>query len=120
MIHSEYTQTKSIHTNPILKYIAQLPESLENTPMGDELKWLLKEGGGHIFESGDISLENMPTVSLALFYVGMHDPAMPLLSCARLLCNNSKWCLSSFVSPSSGILALLQCFLLNITTCTVA
>ena len=37
--------------------------------MGDELKWLLKEGGGHIFKSCDISLKNMPTshaVSLAL------------------------------------------------------
>ena len=37
--------------------------------MGDELKWLLKEGGGRIFESCDISLENTPTshaVSLAL------------------------------------------------------
>ena len=30
-------------------------------PMGNELKWLLKEGGGCIFESCDISLENMPT-----------------------------------------------------------
>ena len=29
--------------------------------MGDELKWLLKKGGGHIFKSCDISLENMPT-----------------------------------------------------------
>ena len=26
----------------------------ENTPMGDELKWLLKEGGGRIYESCDI------------------------------------------------------------------
>ena len=36
-------------------------------PMGDELKWLLKEVGGRIFESCDIS--NMPTshvVGLAL------------------------------------------------------
>ena len=31
--------------------------ALENTPMGDELKWLLKEGGGRIFESCYISLE---------------------------------------------------------------
>ena len=37
--------------------------------MGNELEWLLKEGGGRIFESCDISLENTPTshrVSLAL------------------------------------------------------
>ena len=27
---------------------------LENTPMGDELKWLLTEGGGHIFESCEL------------------------------------------------------------------
>ena len=35
----------------------------QNTPMGDELKELLKEGvgGGHIFKSCDISLENTPT-----------------------------------------------------------
>ena len=29
--------------------------------MGDGLKWLLKEGGGRIFESCDISLKNTPT-----------------------------------------------------------
>ena len=38
--------------------------------MGDELKWLLKQGGGgRTFESYDISLENMFTllgISLAL------------------------------------------------------
>ena len=56
--------------------------SLESTPMGDELKWLLKEGGGCIFESCDISLENMPTshaVSLALVISTCSSPAMPLL-----------------------------------------
>ena len=35
--------------------------SRKYTPMGDELKWLLREGGGRIFESCYISLENMPT-----------------------------------------------------------
>ena len=39
----------------------RLYHNLKNTPMGDELKWLLKEGGGHTFESCDISLENTPT-----------------------------------------------------------
>ena len=29
--------------------------------MGDQLKWLLKEGGGLILECFDISLENTPT-----------------------------------------------------------
>jgi len=28
-----------------------VPYSFENKPMGDELKWLLKEGSGRIFES---------------------------------------------------------------------
>ena len=49
--------------------------------MGDELKWLLKEGGGRIFESCDISLENMPTshaVSLACVICTCSDSAMPL------------------------------------------
>ena len=86
--------------------------------MGDELKWLLKEGGGRIFESCDISLENTPTthaVSLALVICACSDSAMPLLSCACLL-NNSKWCLPSFVSPSCTVLLLLLCSLLNILT----
>ena len=40
-------------------------ESLENTPIVDELKCLLKKGGRRIFKSCDISLENMPA-SLAV------------------------------------------------------
>ena len=66
-------------------------------------------GGGCIFE---MSLQNMPTsraVSLALFMYACCDSAMPLLSCA-CLCNNSKWCLPSFVSPSSY--TVLQCYLI--------
>ena len=38
--------------------------------MGDELKWLLKEGDGYIFKSCDIALDNTLTshaVGLALF-----------------------------------------------------
>ena len=49
--------------------------------MGNELKWLLKEGGGRIFKSRDISLKNMPTshaVSLALVICTCSDSAMPL------------------------------------------
>ena len=30
--------------------------------MGEEVKWLLKEGGGLIFECFDISLESTPTL----------------------------------------------------------
>ena len=37
--------------------------------MGDELKWLLKEGVGDIFESCDISPESAPShVSLLLLW----------------------------------------------------
>ena len=60
------------------KYIAKLP-SPENTPMGNELKWLLKEGGGRIFKSFDISLENTltsHTVSLALFMYACSNSAV--------------------------------------------
>ena len=32
-----------------------------NTPVGDELKWLLKAGDGRIFESCHNTLENMST-----------------------------------------------------------
>ena len=62
--------------------------------MGDELKWILNKGGGHIFKSCDISLESTPTshVSLALVMFACNDPAM------LRLCNNSKWYLPSFVS----------------------
>ena len=84
-----------------------------------ELKWLLKEEGGCIFQSCDISHENMPTshaVSLALVICACSDSAMPLLSCT-CLCNNS-----------SGACLPWWCFLLNITidntyditACTVA
>ena len=60
-------------------------------PMGDELKWLLKEGvHGRIFESCDISLENTPTSHLVSLVLVI------------------------------AFLLLLWCFLLNITTCTVA
>ena len=61
--------------------------SLTNTPMGDELKWLLKEGGRCIFENCDISLENTPTshtVSLVQDMYACSDSAMPLLSSACL------------------------------------
>ena len=61
-------------------------------PMGDELKWLGKEGGGRIFESCDISLENTPishAVSIALVICTCSDSPMSLLSCT-CLCNNSN------------------------------
>ena len=50
-------------------------------PRGDKLMELIKEGGGHIFESCDISLENMPTshtISLALFMCACSESAMLL------------------------------------------
>ena len=60
----------------------EIPLSLESMPTGDELKWLLKEGGGHIFQNCDISLENLPTshaVCLALVVCACSDSEMPLL-----------------------------------------
>ena len=56
-----------------------------------------------IFKSCDISLKNMPTLhAVSLLYLCMH---VVILQCFFLfhycLWNNSKWCLSSFVSPSS-------------------
>ena len=54
-------------------------------PMGDELKWLQKEGGGCIVERCDISFKNTPTsyaVSLTLFMCTCSDSALLLLSCA--------------------------------------
>ena len=47
-----------------------------------------------------IFLPTSHAVSLALFVCACNDSAMPFLSCA-CLCNNRKWCLPSFVSPSS-------------------
>ena len=74
--------------------ILRIMQSLKNMPMGDELKWLQIEGGGCIFKSCNISLENTPTshaVSLALG-----------------ITQKQQWCMSAFV------LLLLRCFLLNI------
>ena len=46
--------------------------------MGDELKWLLKEGGGHVFESCDISLEiRPPHTQLVKFYLWVHASLIP-------------------------------------------
>ena len=59
----------TVHCNTVVPY--NLPK------MGDEFKWLLKEGDGCIFES----CAHL-TVSLALFVCACSDSAMPLLSCA--------------------------------------
>ena len=66
--------------------------------MGDKLiKWLLKDGGGHIFETYDISLQNTPTshvVSLALFIYTCR-----ILQCffVMLLLTANGFCLHSLV-----------------------
>ena len=57
-------------------------------------------------------------VTLALFMYTCCDSSMPLLSCI-CLCNSSKWCLPSFVSPSSCTVLLLQCFLLSSMYCAI-
>ena len=62
-------------------------------PLGDELKWLLKVGGGkRIFGSCDFLSKICPPHMLlvTLFVCTCSDSAMPFLSCA-CLCNNSKW-----------------------------
>ena len=46
-------------TNRMSKKLLYSPD---NTPMGEEVKWLLKEGGGLIFECFDISLGSTPTL----------------------------------------------------------
>ena len=69
-------------------------------------------GGGRIFESCDISLENTPTshaVRLALVICACSDSAMLLLSA-----------LAYAIPVMSAFVLLLWCFLLNITACTAA
>ena len=93
-----------------------------NTPMGDELQWLLKERGGHIFESCNISLKNTPTshtVSLALVICACSDSASYASFVMHLLMQQQQ-IVPSFVSPSSCTVLFLCCFLLNITACTAA
>ena len=58
------------------------------------------EGSGRIFESCDISLKKCPP-HMQLVYSSM-NACMPVLSCACLY-NNSKWCLLSFVRPTTEI-----------------
>ena len=81
--------------------------------MGDELQELLKERAERIFESCEVPTSH--AVSLALFMYACSDSAM-LFPCACLC----KWCLSSFVSPSSCSVLLLWCFLVDVTACTMA
>ena len=50
---------------------------------------------------------HLPHIQLVIVMYACSDSAMPLLS-RTCLCNNSKWCLPSFVSPSSYIVLLLQ------------
>ena len=55
-------------------------------PMGDELKWLLKEGGGRIFVSCDIFLKiRSPHMQLVYPLLFAHAVILQcLLSCACL------------------------------------
>ena len=48
--------------------------------MSNELKWLLKEGGGRMFESSDISHDPPHTQLVAIIQYACNDSAMPLLS----------------------------------------
>ena len=71
--------------------------------MGNELKWLSKEGGGgSTFESCDISLENTPTshaVSLALAMYECSDSAMPLFHALAYAITVNGVCLHLLVAP---------------------
>ena len=49
----------------------------DNTPMGEEVKWLLKEGGGLIFECFDISLESTPTLHVVYISTPTTNPLVP-------------------------------------------
>ena len=82
-----------------------VPQSLENTPMGDELKWLLNKEGGCIFGSCDISHKNISTAHVALVNCTCSVSAIPLFVMLCLLNNTNGACL----------LLLLRCLLLNIT-----
>ena len=90
---------------------------LKNIHIGNKLKWLLKQGGGHILESCDISLKITPTLP--------STQSNPIYVCMQLFFNApffiyviaaNSVCLHLLVPP------LVQCcfFLLNITACTVA
>ena len=69
-------------------------------PMGDTLKWLLREGGWYIFKSCDKYAHLTHSLTYAITVNG---------DCLHLL-----------VSPLAQHCMLLQCFLLNITVCTMA
>ena len=77
-------------------------------PNGNKLKWLLNKGGGHIFESCDISLMRVRPPHMQLVYLQFYLYTYIVI----LLCNNSKWCLP-FVSSSSCTVLLLWWFLPN-------
>ena len=63
----------------------------------------------------DICTPHTRQVQLVQPYLCRHAVILQCLFCHRAcLCNNSKWCLPSFVSPSSYTVLLLWCFLLNI------
>ena len=87
--------------------------------MGDELKELLKEGvgGGHIFKTCDISLENTPTSG------SQSSPIYGRMQChfcyalAYTITANGV-CLHFLVPPLAQC-SILRCFLLScITACT--
>ena len=69
-------------------------------PMGEEVKWLLKEGGGLIFECFDISLESTPTLHVVYISTPTNGPQFYLVLWAFL---------SAFVRYCK--LLLLTCYL---------
>ena len=60
----------------------------------------------------------IPHTHLVSPYRYMHAAILQCLSSCICLCNNGKWCLPSFVRPSSCSALLFWCFLLNVTPYT--
>ena len=90
--------------------------------MGDELKWLLKEGDGRIFGSCDISLENTPTshsVSLVLVICTCSDSSVSCHALAYAITANGV-CLHLLVPALAlSVLLLRASCLHNSTYCGI-
>ena len=76
-------------------------------------------GGVQIFH--DRPLNNLARTFQACHLCTFNVSAIFLEPSLHLVCHdNSKYCLPSFISPSSYTVLLLWCFLLDLTACTTA
>ena len=88
--------------------------------MGDELKELFKEGGGCIFKSCNIFLENMPTshaVGLALFIYACRDSSMFFFCLGLAYAIIINGVCHHLLAPPIAQCCFFGDFLLNITRC---